>query len=87
MQQLFEMSDCKAFPISDLQQPRPEPAIDFRTAYQTSHRLMAEHALQKNFQVLDERTFSYDPAKGLYRYAVKSDYDIGTFGLTLLWID
>jgi uncharacterized iron-regulated membrane protein len=37
--------------------------------------------------VLDERSFSYDPAKGLYRYAVKSDYDIDTFGLTLLWFD
>jgi outer membrane receptor protein involved in Fe transport len=49
MQQLFEMLDYKAFPIPDLQQPRPEPAIAFRTAYQTSHRLMAEQALQKGF--------------------------------------
>jgi uncharacterized iron-regulated membrane protein len=87
MQQLFEMSDYKAFPRPDLQQPRPDPAIDFKTAYQTSHRLMTEQALQKGFQVLEERSLIYDSAKGLYSYAIKSDYDIGMFGITLLWLD
>ena len=87
MQQLFEMSDYKNLPIPDLEQPRPNPVIDFKTAHQISQHLMSEQAQQKGFQVLEESSLGYDPAKGLYNYAVKSDYDIGMFGVTLLWID
>ena len=88
MQQLFEMSDFKAFPVADLPQPRPEPAIDFRTAYQLTWQLMAEQAHQKGFTVEEEIAISYDPAKGLYSYQVKSDYDImDGVGVTLVWID
>ena len=87
MKQFFEMTDGKVFPIPNLQQPHPDPVIDFRAAYQTGQRLMAEQAQQKGFEVLEERSFGYDPAKGLYIYTVKSDYDIGKYGRTILWLD
>lgn len=87
MQQLFEMSDYKNLPVPDLPQPRPNPVIDFKTAYRTSQRLMAEQAQRKGFQVLEERSISYDPAKGLYNLAIKSGYDLGEFGITQLWLD
>lgn len=88
MQQLFEMSDYKNFPVPDLEQPRPDPVMDFRTAFQTGQVLMAEQAQHYGFQVLEKSSLSYDPAKGLYSYVVKSDYDImDGVGLTIVWID
>jgi uncharacterized iron-regulated membrane protein len=87
MQQLFEMSDYMNLPVPALEQPRPKPVMDFRTVYRTGQRFMAEQAQRKGFQVLEERSISYDPAKGLYSIAVKSDYDLGEFGITQLWLD
>ena len=87
MKQFFEMTDGKIFPVPNLQQSRPDPVIDFRTAYQTCQRLMGVQAQQKGFKVLEERSVGYDPAKGLYLYTVKSDYDIGKTGRTMLWLD
>ena len=88
MKQLVEISDFKAFPVVDLLQPRPDPTIDFKMAYQLSRQLMDEQALKKGFKVQKEIAFSYDPVKGLYSYQVKSDYDImDGYGETLVWID
>ena len=87
MKQFFEMTDGTVLPVPNLQQPRPDPIIDFKTAYQTGQRLMTRQAQQKRFKVLEEAGISYDPAKGLYSYTVKSDYDMSKFGRTILWLD
>jgi uncharacterized iron-regulated membrane protein len=88
MKQLFEISNFADLPIADLPQPRPDPSIDFKTGYQLSRQLIAEQAHQKGFKVQEEIAFSYNPAKGLYSYNVKSDFDMmDGSGMTLVWID
>lgn len=88
MGQFFEMTEYKNFPAPALAQPRPEPALDFRAAYQLGKRLMAEQARQNQFTVLKEQAFNYNPALGLYQYVVMSDRDIGDHaGISQLWLD
>lgn len=88
MKQFFLMSDAKDYPpIADLQQPRSDPAIDFKAAYQIGKRLMAEQARQKGFTVLNERSIDYLSDKGIYQYVVRSEYDIDANSLTTLWFD
>ncbi len=55
--------------------PLLDPNIDFKSGYQIAKRLMAGQAQTKNFKVLNEESFSYDPARGLYSYWVHSDRD------------
>jgi uncharacterized iron-regulated membrane protein len=59
-----------------LPQPRPEPAIDWHTAHDIGHRLMAEQAGKFGFKPLREDSLAYSPDTGVYYYAVMSDHNI-----------
>ena len=87
MMPFFELTLAKDYPLPALPQPRPQPGVDFKTAYEQAKRLLFEQARQHGFKVLAEQSISYDPAKGLYVYTVVSDRDIGSSGLTMLWLD
>ncbi|WP_347988665.1 PepSY-associated TM helix domain-containing protein [Methylomonas sp. AM2-LC] len=87
MKQFFELTLAKDYPIADLPQPHPDPRIDFKTAYRKAQGLMAEQSQQKGFMVMEERSISYVPAKGMYCYTVNTDYDIGSGGLSMLWLE
>jgi uncharacterized iron-regulated membrane protein len=73
MIQLFDGDPV--LPTQSLSQPLIDPNIDFKGGYQIAKRLMAEQAQTKNFKVLNEESFSYDPATGLYSYWAHSDRD------------
>lgn len=49
---------------------------------------MAQLALEKHVNLLGEYALSYEPTTGLYRYQVRSDWDItGQLGMTGVFFD
>ncbi len=60
-----------------LAHPRPDPAMGWVEARATGRALMAQQAARHGLHVLREEWMFHDAARGVYRYAVTSDRDIG----------
>jgi uncharacterized iron-regulated membrane protein len=85
---LFGLPDFKDFPRPPLPEPKLNPAMDWRTAYATGQRLMAEQARQIGFKTMEEESLSYDTNLGLYSYNMLSDHNIfDHFGATSVFFD
>jgi uncharacterized iron-regulated membrane protein len=66
----------------------PEPAMGWREGLAWGRAWMAVVAGEKDFTVLAEDLFSYDPHRGLFRYRVQSDRDVAEkWGSTSVWFD
>jgi uncharacterized iron-regulated membrane protein len=88
MNTLFDIPNLPNYPPPELSSPRLDPAIDFREAYATGKRLLAQLAHDKHVNVLEENALSYDPATGLYQYMFTSDWGLsGSLGMSFVLID
>lgn len=67
---------------------QPDPGLGWRDARATARALMAREARAGGFAVLEELSLSYDAARALFRYRVRSDRDVRSEGgSTSLWFD
>jgi uncharacterized iron-regulated membrane protein len=74
--------------LPKLAQDRPNPGLPWAQAREVGRRLMAQEAQAKGFTVIAEKSLSYDPHKGVYRYRVKSDRDLAErWGSTAVYFD
>ena len=63
--------------LSKLTSPMKEPGISWREALRRGHELMTHLAAQHDFVWLDEQSLALDRMRGVYRFSVFSDRDIG----------
>ena len=80
MKAVFNMPDDPIARLPTLATPQLEPALDWREAYRTGQRLIAEQANTHGFKVQDEMYLGYIPEKGAFWYSVTSDRDITDAG-------
>jgi uncharacterized iron-regulated membrane protein len=83
--------------LPTLASPRPQPRLGWQEAREVGRRLTAEQGARLGFTVLGETALSYDPARGSFRYTVRSSLDLaerrgetrvvfdGDTGVLLLW--
>jgi uncharacterized iron-regulated membrane protein len=87
MDSVFEMQpSVLALPKAPVKQP--EAGLGWSEARAIGRTLMAQQARTEGFVVQEELSLSYDAAKVLYRYRVRSDRDIrDENGSTSIWFD
>jgi uncharacterized iron-regulated membrane protein len=74
--------------IANLPEPRENPGLDFQAALARGERLMAEQARLNEFTVGRPLALGYQPARGVYRYGVRSSRDIADeAGWTAVYFD
>ena len=89
MKTVFHMPDPFGGILPNLDRPRLEPTLDWRTAHSTAQNLMTEQAKINSFKVLHEDMLMYESDKGVFLYVVQTDRDLLDDGAstTLLFDD
>jgi len=59
-----------------LSKPLKDPRLDWREAFSTGQRLMAEAAVSQSFAAQEPIALSFDAGRGVYAYTVRSSRDI-----------
>jgi uncharacterized iron-regulated membrane protein len=87
MKLLFGMEDPYD-ELPTLPEAQPDPEIGWREAHAVGQRLMTEQTAVQKFTILWEQTLTYDPEKGIFSYAVRSDRDASEYwGSTVVYFD
>ena len=74
--------------LPTLAEPRPQPTLGWNDALATGRRLMREQSTTRGFSVHQESSLAYEPSQGLYRYDVKSSWDVtANWPGTRVWFD
>ncbi|MGC4062935.1 MAG: PepSY-associated TM helix domain-containing protein [Aquabacterium sp.] len=87
MRTLFTYHDDWA-ELTDLPAPRVTPVLRFDAALDLGRQLASDESHRLGFRIERETRLMYNPEKGLYGYAVRSDRDVrSTGGSTVVWFD
>lgn len=88
MQAMFGMKDQVWQGLPDLNAPRHDTKLTWQAALLRGRHLMASESRKRDFEIFQETTLSYDAAKGLFRYRVRSSRDVTDhWGATTVWFD
>lgn len=88
MKRAFAMPERVDKRLPTLATPRVTPKLSWEQARSTARGLMEREARTQGFTLREERRISYNPARGVYRYQVRSSRDVSDrYPSTTLYID